>query len=261
MPTATIPRPVFRCLLLLGVLCALPAAAQEEAPAPPAGPGAGVVLGRVLDRATGLPIEGAWVRLHGQPRLAHTDDNGVFRIDGAGLGDHPVTVGQVGYDALKGTWRIGEAGLELEVRLAPQPVVLEAVRVVSDRFASRARSSSQSVRAFGPDVLERTTARDGEDFLRTRAGLQVTFCRGEMGGDFCVWRRGSVVQPCIIIDERPAMGGAAELRSYPASALYRVDVIGGHVIQAYTRFFVARMEAQGWRPTPADALTQIACMG
>jgi hypothetical protein len=70
------------------------------------------------------------------------------------------------------------------------------------------------------------------------------------------------VRPCVIVDERPAFSGLAELELYRPQELFRVDVIaGGAVIQVYTTQYVQRMSSQRWTPISADNLSRIACVG
>ncbi|HEY0154223.1 MAG TPA: carboxypeptidase regulatory-like domain-containing protein [Longimicrobium sp.] len=249
-------RSIRRLTAALFLAWAAPAAAQA--------PDTASVVGRAVDAATLAPIRGVVVRMSSLKRTAVSDSNGVFRIGGVPLGDHPTMVSRLGYRTTMSVWRVGREGLELEVPLAAEPLMLEAVRVQSRRFERRLRSSGFTVRGFSSDELTASAANNASDFVQSRMGLARTTC-GSLasgGGLDCVRVRGAPVRPCVIVDERPAFSGLAELELYRPQELFRVDVIaGGAVIQVYTTQFVQRMNSQRWTPISADNLSRIACVG
>ncbi len=251
------PSPSFRRLTAALLLAwAAPSAAQA--------PDTASVVGRAVDAATLAPIAGVVVRMSSLKRSAVSDSTGVFRLGGLPLGDHPTMVTRLGYRTTMGVWRVGREGLELEVPLAAEPLMLEAVRVESRRFERRLRSSGFRVRGFGSDELTASTATSASDFVLSRMGLARVPC-GSLatgGGADCVRVRGASVRPCIIVDERPAFSGLAELELYRPQELFRVDVIaGGAVIQVYTTHYVQQMSSRRWTPLSADDLSRIACVG
>jgi hypothetical protein len=251
MPLRSI-RPLTAALLLAW---AAPAAAQA--------PDTASVVGRAVDAATLAPLAGVQVRMSSLKRTAVSDSNGVFRIGGLPLGDHPTLVTRLGYRTSVAVWRVGPEGLELEVPLTAEPLMLEAIRVQSRRFERRIRASGFTVRGFGDEELLLSAAPDAGEFVRTRMGLVTTSC-GSLsggGGSECVRVRGAPVRPCVIVDERPAFGGLAELGLYRPQELFRVDVVaGGAVIQVYTTQYVQRMSQGRWTPMSPDNLARIACV-
>ncbi len=251
--------------LLLAVLAAAPARAQvgEQQNDTTAGPGAGVVLGRVVDGATLAPLRGATVRLSSLRRTAVTDSNGVFTLRGIPPGDHPALVSRLGYQTVVSEWRVGEAGLELEVPLRTSAVQLAEIRVEARRFDRRVYSSRSAVRAFTTDQLAGSTYPDASQFVRGRMMLTPTVC-GSLatgGTEECLRVRGVPTRVCVIVDERPAFGGFRELELYRPQELFRVDVLGGgRVVQVYTRQFVEQMSRRSWTPMSADQLSTTACI-
>jgi hypothetical protein len=254
-------------VVLLALSMAAPAHAQDsEQQNVPSPPGAGMVLGRVVDAASSAPLAGVQVRMSALQRSVLTDADGVFSVRGLKAGDHTVLVSRIGYRTLVSVWRVGTEGLELEVRLEPEPLVLEAIQVHSRRFERRLRSSATNVRGFSADELRMSAHPDARSFVRSRMALASSSCgslaRPSDGPQDCVLVRGGPVRTCVIVDERPAFGGWSELELYRPQELFRVDVLGGgRVVQVYTTHYVARMSRGKWTPTSADLLSMIACPG
>jgi iron complex outermembrane receptor protein len=261
----------FAHLPWLGILAAVvlatsPVRAQtgEQTSAPAVSPGGAVVLGRVVDAATLAPLPGAQIRVSTVPGLALSDANGVFTMRDVPLGDHETMVSRIGYRSRTAVWRVGEQGLELEVQLEVEPLVMQAIQVQSRRFERRVNSSGSTARGFDANELMSSTYPNAKDFVRARMGFVGVSCGAlaapGAGPQDCVQVRGGPARVCIIVDERPAFGGWAEMELLSPQELYRVDVIGGgRVVQVYTTAFVAQMTARSQTPTPADLLSMIAC--
>lgn len=251
----------------VAIAAASPVGAQTGEPASPITvvSGRAVVVGRVVDAATLAPLPGAHIRISTVPGVAVADANGVFTVRDVPVGDHETMVARIGYRSRTAVWRVGEQGLELEVQLQVEPLVMEAIRVQSRRFERRLNSAGAAVRGFDVDELRASSYPNAKDFVRARMGFVGVSC-GAMakpgdGPQDCVMVRGGPTRVCIIIDERPAFGGWFELELLSPQELYRLDVIGGgRVVQVYTTAFVAQMTARRQTPTPADALSMIACV-
>ncbi|HEY0025476.1 MAG TPA: carboxypeptidase regulatory-like domain-containing protein [Longimicrobium sp.] len=266
----TLPR--FTHLPWLGILAAVALAAASPVRAQTGEPtslitvvsGRAVVLGRVVDAATLAPLPGAQIRISTVPGVAESDANGVFTVPDVPVGDHETMVSRIGYRTRTGVWRVGERGLELEVKMEVEPLVMEAIQVQSRRFERRMNSSGAAARGFNADELRSSSYRNAKDFVRARMGFAGVSCgalaKPGDGPQDCVLIRGAPTLVCIIVDERPAFGGWFELELLNPQELYRVDVIGGgRVVQLYTTGFVAYLTARGQSPTPADLLSMIAC--
>jgi hypothetical protein len=241
------------------------AQAGERTSAPAESTGTALVMGRVVDAATLAPLPGAQVRVSTVPGVALADANGVFTVRDVPVGDHETMVSRIGYRSRVAVWRVGEQGLELEVQLEVEPLVMEAIRVQSRRFERRMNSSGATARGFDANELRSSSYPNAKEFVRARMGMVGVSCgalaKPSDGPQDCVMARGGPTRTCIIVDERPAFGGWFELELLNPQELFRVDVIGGgRVVQVYTTAFVAQLTARRQTPTPADLLSMIACL-
>ncbi|MBI4519828.1 MAG: carboxypeptidase-like regulatory domain-containing protein [Gemmatimonadetes bacterium] len=222
----------------------VPAAASAQAPSPARE--TATLAGVVLDATTGLPVPGAVVSVFGHSQAFLVGAQGTFALPGVPTGLQVVLVESLGYQDLYRTVTIGPQLERLELRLQPDPVLLEGITVMSDRFRARRNSVPVSVQVYGTDRLLRTAAWDARDFLQREAFLTMVPCSGRGMSDECVYVRGGVARPQVFIDEMPAIAGLYELGTYPAHQLYLIEVYGrGRQIRAYTHQFVERV---GRRP-------------
>lgn len=209
--------------------------------------------GVVLDAVTGagLPWAALWLRGHAR---ASADERGAFRFPRVRAGSYLLLVERLGYESVWVPVRVSTPAEPLVVRLEPDPVLLEGIGVVIDRFRSRRNAYARMVRAFGEDRLGRSAAPDVVTFLRWEGGLALVPCdRGTMGLA-CVVRRGRTVQPRVYLDETPLICGLDVLASYHPSELYLIEHYWGNPpqIRAYTRGFVERQARSPRALFPAD---------
>ncbi|HET9982143.1 MAG TPA: carboxypeptidase-like regulatory domain-containing protein [Longimicrobiales bacterium] len=232
-----------------------------------------VLIGRVTDQATGQPLLGASVSLGVSRRTAVTDTAGRFILHDVPDGPQVLVADQLGYAAAFVPVEVGEATGMVLISLEPDPIVLQGVTVLADRFRRRRNAVATSVRVFDRDKLLSSGAYDAKEFVLWRAGLFRTSCNtgafGRAAGsgflasgfapappaftnDFdCIYVRGRPVSPSVYIDERPAFGGLDELSGYPASQLYLVEVYGGGAqIRVYSTWFVEHSAKRGLMPIP-----------
>jgi Ca-activated chloride channel family protein len=118
---------------------------KEPSTPPSFGPSPEVVLtGRVTDRDSGNPIEGAQLSVEGEPRGTVTDRNGVYVLsfpDGWAGRRITVAVQHVGYNTTRKRIRLSGGSNTLDLRLAPGKTVLDAmVSVVATAFEQARRS-------------------------------------------------------------------------------------------------------------------------
>jgi len=222
-------------LIILG-LCALPAAAQNTET------DGNVLKGIVVDATTGAPLIGVWVGIEGSRSSAYTDRDGRFAIRGIRTRGFTLSAGQLGYtDA---SVEIADVSDEpIRIALKPDPILLEGIRVVSNRLAARRNAIATSVRAWDADQLVTSSSFDAYDFLRTR--LYTTPCPRYSFSSVCVLRRGSVVVPQVYVDDAPYIGGFDVLLGWDMQSLYAIEVIGsGLQVRVYTKNFAERL-AQG----------------
>ncbi len=239
--------------VLLSTLAVLPASAQ--------GPRAvrRTVVGAVVDSTTGKPLAGAVVYLGNREIV--TDSAGRFTLERVPDGRLTLSASQLGYADRDLDITVGEGTGLLKIALAPDPVELQAITVMTDRFKSRRNAVPISVRAFDREALLSSGEFNLQDFLEYRGGMIAHQCHGgerslgggpfgatfgwtATGGALCVLVRGQWIEPQVWIDERPAFSD--ELTAYSPADLFLVEVYGrGRMIRAYTTWW---MEKTGKRP-------------
>jgi len=239
--------PAFTAALLL----ALPAAsarAQETKPVRRA------LAGIVVDSATGKPLTGAVVDLG--KREVVTDSTGRFRFPDVAEGAITLSAWQLGYGDRDLPLTVGAGTEPVRIALAPDPVRLQAITVMADRFKSRRNSVPYSVQAYDRKVLLGSGEFNMRDFLEYHGGMMARDCTGgerslstiafgaafpmfASGGGLCVLVRGRWLEPEVWIDERPAFSD--ELMNYAPAEIFMVEVYGrGRMIRAYTDWWVEK---------------------
>ncbi|MFT5434218.1 MAG: hypothetical protein ACI9OJ_004931 [Myxococcota bacterium] len=215
-----------------------------------------VLVGKVVDAETGQPLHGAFVSEGGDAGyLTHKD--GSFSLPVWPYGFYTLTVELLGYETLE----IEVPGPETDpfvISVSPDPIQLEGLTVLMDRFERRRRHVPVAVRAFDRDELLNAPIGDVVDWVAGRYGLVTSFC-GNTGrrtatqaslrsgafmdeGQECVMRRGRWVRPAIYIDDVRALGGLDELRTYRPQDLYTIEIYDrGAAVYAYTPWFVERV--------------------
>ncbi len=208
-----------------------------------------VLRGVVVDGATGEPLHGAFVAPAGSQTGYLTHENGSFALPVFPDQNYHLYAELIGYE----TVQFVVAGREPEpfvVSLRPDPIKLEGIRVLANRFETRRRGIAVQVRALEREDLIAAPTVDVVDFMQGRFGLSVSFCGGGAGGfgsqtfgaGDCILRRGRWVQPRVYIDEVPAFGGLDELRTYRPQDLYTLEVYDrGTLVLAYTHHFIDRV--------------------
>jgi hypothetical protein len=149
-----------------------------------------------------------------------------------------LTIEQLGYETLEWEGYVAAGDPLLMIELSARPIVLEGLRVVTDRFRSRRSAVATRVYTYDASDLANSFERSALDFIRYRAHGRITACRGGFG-DRCLVVRGRVVEPIVYIDEIPVLGGLDQLESFAPWDLYMVEIYGGgRHIRAYTPQFM-----------------------
>lgn len=196
--------------------------------------------GGVFDETTSAPVRGVWVEVRGAEAATATDSLGNFLLDLPWAEAYHLSVKLLGYSSIGVVVFASDFDLPVFISVAPDPVILEGLRVVVDRFRSRRLSSPYSVRAIDSDRLGQWGGTDILPILRA----QISFLRScpNSPNDFCRRFRGRMVRVSVCIDEVRATGGVAQLAAYPPSAFHLIELYrGGTEIRAYTRKFVERL--------------------
>ena len=199
-----------------------------------------------LDASTGAPLHGAFVALQYHDWGVLADENGrfVLRVDRSPA--YVVVSENLGYG--KNTIELlDEEPEDLEIRLQSSPIQLDGIRVMVDRFRSRRRAVSTSVRAFSREDLLTSASRDVADYIQTRVGRPIRECPVRSAfASMCTFRRGRLTPVQVYIDEMPTLGGLAELESYRPQELFLLEVYGGgSQIRIYTTHFMDRIVRSG----------------
>jgi hypothetical protein len=223
---------------------ALPAAAQEG---PACEDGQPRIVGVVIDVSTEAPLEGAFVSVEAMEQGSLTAGDGRFLLCWIDSGLHVVTAERLGYETVTLNVEAVAAAGPVEVRMQPDPILLEGLEIVSDRFDRRRRAASGAVRAYDQQDLTKSVAWSAAEFVDSRAGILTVPC----GVNRCVYRRGDYVNPTVFLDEFELMGGWADLELVPTSHLYMIEVYrGGTHIRAYTHSFMERAAKARLAPLP-----------
>lgn len=249
-PTGPIGRRLasLACTLFLSLQLSSGALAQD-ARAPTV-----TISGQVVDAETEAPLPAAVVHLPELSRRVLTDENGSFQLRNVPAGEHVIMIRQLGYEPLNEVWTIGAEGvtrLEVFVRLSPQPIVLEGIRVQADRLERRRRAAGVSARVIDQQRLITTSARNTREVVLQMTGFGAVACPGGSTTE-CLRVRGRPVAPSVWIDEVPAVGGLSQLEAYSPGELFRIEVFGGgRYIRVYTRHFIEHVASRpSYRPRP-----------
>jgi hypothetical protein len=216
-----------------------PLAAQQ--PALAAGP---ILVGKVVDSGTGKGLAYALVAVStGEPHVV-TDSTGTFRFPGLQRGVVNLTATQLGYARLTLPVVVAEGAEPVEFKLFPDPIALEGIKVMGDRFRGRRNSIAAASSAYDHERLERSPSMSVIDFLANEGKLSPAACPGPGQGNamYCFNRRGQVVTPQVFLDEAPLTGGLSQIDSYHPNDLYLLEVISnGLMVRAYTKAFMDRL--------------------
>lgn len=222
--------------LLATVLTAASSVASQE----PDEAGRTKLRGRVFDVATGAPIHGAFVAPEGRVTGFLTDSLGNFMLDLPSGAAYHLHAEQLGYEKVTIDVNRLDARRPILIGLRPDPVVLEGVTALVDRFERRRSFYTGSVRAYDRKRLLTGAGRDALQFVSSRTGM-VRRCVGDPL-DYCVWRRGRLLRMQVCIDEVYAFQGGRDLELYAPQDFYLIEVFDrGAQVRAYTNRYVERM--------------------
>ena len=232
-------------ILSLSAGLAPPASGQEQQPV--CSDGQAGIVGVVLDGSTNAPLAGAYVSVEESDWAWLTTDSGRFLLCEIGAGIHLVTVERLGYATHTARVEADTSGDPVSLRVRPEPIQLEGLEIIMDRFERRRRGAATVVRAYDEEALANSGHWSVADFIDSRAGIFATPC----GIDRCIYYRGARVVPRVYLDEFPLPGGWAQLESMPTSQLYMVEVYSrGTHIRAYSHGFMKRAANTRLSPFP-----------
>jgi hypothetical protein len=198
------------------------------------------LIGFVTDAESGAPLVGAWVGLTGTDWGSLTNEEGRFRIPNMDPGPLALRVELLGYETQDWAGSIADGDQSVRIGLNPQPVLLEGLNVMADRFRSRRNAVATSVFAFESPMLATTSARTALDFIEQHAGVSATSCAGRRGST-CLFVRGRLTEPVVYVDEARVLGGLEYLDTLAPWELNMVEVYGGgRQIRVYSPNYMKR---------------------
>ena len=209
------------------------------------------LAGIVLDHSSGEPVHHATVFLPVRNIGFLTREDGSFEIPDLPLGEHTVEVRRLGYRTATVQVEVTDPVRPVTFRIVPDPILLEGLEVVTNRFERRRRATTVSSRVFDLDDLLTSPATTMRDFLAGRAMVSVHPCPMGMMSFDCVRVRGRVQAPSVYVDEVPLMGGLDQLSGWSPQDFQMVEVYGwGRHIRAYTHNFMERAARVRLAPLP-----------
>lgn len=241
---------------VLALLLALPLQAQRA-----------VLSGWVVDAQTGARLAGAVVDVAPDGRSAATDETGAFRLPLRAGRDYVVVITRVGYAEQRVAVTVSASAQPVTFALTPEPLVLERVEVVVDRFEARRNMLPVSSYVLNRERLARFGAGDLALAVRAAGMISASPCPPgssaltsltgwtfpAMGTDNCVSYRGQYVPMGVFIDDWRALGGFAELQGYSPSEVHHVEVYQrGTMIRVYTLAYVESLARGNRRLPPLD---------
>jgi hypothetical protein len=176
----------------------------------PASGRAQTIVGRVLDDLNSTPLFGAAIMLLDSTdtavRWAESDSTGRFILDVPRAGPYRLYADRLGYkELLSDTFALREAGpVELELRMIPMPLELEAVVVTAEQRRARLdrqgfyrRRDRSMGHFFDTEEIQAIKPMRTSDLLRRVPGVIVR--RNRIGGAVATTWRGAGACPMKIV--------------------------------------------------------------
>ena len=107
----------------------------------------------VIDASTDALLEGAYVSVATSNWGSLTTDNGRFLLCDIGPGNHVVTAERLGYVTLIVQVESDASGGPVHLQMMPDPILLEGLEIVTDRFAGRRRATASVVQVYDQEEL------------------------------------------------------------------------------------------------------------
>jgi carboxypeptidase-like protein len=219
--------------LLLTLLLMLPSTVE--------GQGTWVLTGRVLDAQTMGPVPGAFVVPATSDLGTLTDSVGVFALRMDRTPGQAIKISQLGYRDIQTAVSADRAGQILTVVLAPDPVELEGLTVLTERLANRRRG------IFGVgEIIERRQLMEAPDVsgydLVRRVLPFSELCSRDSEALCLVGRRsmGERREVSVCVDGHKIPSQLMDL------ALAGVDPRGLYLVEAYPNVGEVRMYSPGY---------------
>lgn len=222
----TLPCPIkWRVAVTCVALASAPAAESQESKI-----GTGGITGTVRDEL-GRPIAGVRVAVAGSETVAESDDDGVFRLVNAAVGETSLRLKRLGFkpDTVRVPVLAGTTA-PVEVVMERLAVELDAVRIVgrqnvSGRMAAFYSRMSRGIGHFlTQEQIEKRNAYNMTDLFRLIPGARVT--QGSLGRTM-VRFRGARNPPLVWLDGTPMYAGEVDLNNFDPRSFAGVEIYSG----------------------------------
>lgn len=196
------------------------------------------IRGTVHDLETGTPLMGAFVAPQGLTTGFLTDSLGRFVLELPPAPTLYLSAERLGYETTRLQVGAHDSDRPLKIMLRPDPVLLEGVEVLVDRWDRRRRFHPGSIRVFDQTALLRAGVTDALSFVRSRAATRVRICPQDPFS-FCAWRRGRWYRMRVCLDEMPLFDGGRTLETMQPQDFFMIEVFDqGREVRLYTERFV-----------------------
>lgn len=252
-------------MVALAFLGADHAAARQAVPPPDSLGSPFVLSGTVVDAVNERPVIAAAVKFPDLARMALTGVDGRFSLDDFPPGTWEIVVQQLGYETSAGSQFLSE-GARLFVRLSPDPIALEGLRVRSRAerlLARRRRFFPYRVVNFGAADFRAAVNPSPAAVLRRNGRVPVFTCSrpGKDGvpEDYaCTTTRNGPTPIAVYLDELRLPGGLASLEVLDHRDIHSMDLLaypkGAPELRIYTVGFVGWLNRGGASLTPLSWL-------
>lgn len=220
-----------------------------------------VLSGTVVDAVNEHPVIAATVKFPDLGRMALTGVDGRFSLDDFPPGDWEIVVQQLGYETSAAHHFLSE-GARLLVRLTPDPIALEGLRVRSraERLLERRRRFfPYRVVTFGAADFRAAVNPSPVGVLRRNGRVPVFTCSapGKDGipDDYaCTTTRGGPTPIAVYLDELRLPGGLAPLEGLDLRSIHSMDLLAyprsAPELRIYTVGFVGWLNRGGGSLAP-----------
>jgi hypothetical protein len=237
-----IDRTLFTLVVFGGILIS-PLDAQDVAG--PSGSPTMRLHGTIIDLSTDRPLPGAFVAPQGLLTGFLSDSAGRFVLDVPTARVYYLYVERLGYHTTRLEVRESDATRPLQIKIRPDPVLLEGVEVLVDRYERRRRFHAGTVRVYGQEQLMRSGSLNALSFIRSSGGVRIQVCPRDPLS-WCVRRRGRLSRVQVCLDEMPLFDGGRSLESFIPQDFYLIEIYDqGMQVRVYTEHFVAAAARRG----------------
>jgi len=208
------------------------------------GTGAVLLRGQLLDGDTKAPVPGAFVALDAESMGVLTDSLGAFMLPVGTAEAYALKVRQLGYRDLLVTITAESARRPFFLQLDPDPVEIEGLKVLVQRFEDRRRGPFGAVDVIDQKALVDAPGGTGVDFVK-RVVPFARPCDSETEA-LCLNQMGRIEPLTVCVDGHRVSEMMAELEHVDPRSLYMVEVFRrtGQV-HMYSRGYVERLLAAG----------------